>query len=270
MKMHCSFSTDYLADFHYNNSPEAMLAPIEAAGIKEIFWTQQGEGDFIYMKPEMREIELCVKRHNLTVDGVAAPHVPGPMRNCWSEDELKRKSGIRLIENRMELAERLGAPLVWLPAPSPLPCNKSHLMQTMERLLIAAKRHHITLAVESCREDELAFLLDNYPDDNLGWSMQTALCGLTGAFVPLLKRFGPRLALLRAGDAKYGMLRRIPFSGCLEWQKMLSAVKAVAPEAMITLDVDVYSHLECSQMEFLTRSRKAGEQLTVLWEDSIS
>ena len=82
----------------------------------------------------------------------------------------------------------------------------------------------------------------------------------------LLKRYGDRLALVRAGDCTgYGMQRLLPFSSCIDWPTLIAEIAAVAPSAVLSLDVDVYSHLDCSQMEFLSRARRAGERLAELW-----
>ncbi|MBQ7650386.1 MAG: TIM barrel protein [Victivallales bacterium] len=245
---------------------EDMLAPLDSAGIHDIFWTQQGEGDFIYMKPEMSEIAHCVKEYGMSVAGVAAPHVFGPMRNCWSEDALQRKTGVRLIENRMELAARLGARIVWLPAPSPLAQNREHILKSLETLIAAAEKRNVTLAVESCIEEELAFVLDAFQTQRLGWCMQTALFSLGGRMDELLGRFGNRLALVRASDATgYGLMRLLPFSGVIDWPSLLAKVKAVSPDVEFSLNVDVYSHLDCSQMEFLARAKAAAEHIESLW-----
>ncbi len=268
--MKCSFETDYLADFHYHCTVESILAPLAAAGIRDIFWNMQGEGDFIYLKPEMDEIAHCVKAHGMDVTGLAAPHVFGPNRCCWSEDELQRQSGLCLIENRMELAERLGARLVWIPAPSPLPKKRSHVMQSLENLILAADKHNVVLAVESCIAEELSFVLDAFSTHRLAWCMQTALCALGGSAGMLLERFGGRLALVRASDATgYGLARLLPFTGCIDWPSLLANVKAVSPDAAFSLDIDVYSHLDCSQMEFLSRVRKAAEGIAELWDGKV-
>ncbi len=245
-----------------------MLAPLAAAGIKDIFWTQQGEGDFIYLKPEMQEIAQCMKRHHLTVAGVAVPHVFGPMRNCWSDDKLKRETGVKLVVNRMELAERLGARIVWLPAPSPLPPRRDFILQALEKMIVAAEKHDVVLSIESCIEDELAFVLNSYHERRLAWCMQTALCSLGGGVDALLGRFGDRLALVRASDATgYGLTRLLPLSGCIDWPSLLAKIKAASPDAMFSLNVDVYSHLDCSQMEFLSRAKNAAERLALLWNN---
>ena len=264
--MKCYFETDYLADFHYHSTVEAMLAPLATAGIHDIFWTQQGEGDFIYLKPEMSEIAHSVKKHGMAVMGVAAPHVFGPNRNCWSDDALMRKTGVRLIENRMELAARLGARIVWIPAPSPLPQNRDHILKSLETLIAAAEKRDVVLAVESCIEEELAFVLGAFQTKRLAWCMQTALCSLGGRIDSLLKRFGDRLALVRASDATgYGLVRLLPFTGCIDWPSLLAKVKAVSPDVELSLNVDVYSHLDCSQMEFLARARIAAEYIASIW-----
>ncbi len=268
--MKCYFETDYLANFHYHNTVEDMLAPLATAGIRDIFWTQQGEGDFIYLKPEMSEIAHCAKMNGMAVMGVAAPYVFGPNRNCWSDDPLMRKTGVRLIENRMELAERLGARVVWIPAPSPLPQNRNHILKSLETLIAAADKHDVVLAVESCIEDEIAFVLDAFKTQRLGWCMQTALCSLGGRVDSLIKRFGDRLALVRASDATgYGLIRLLPFSGVIDWPSLLAKIKAVSPDVEFSLNVDVYSHLDCSQMEFLSRVRAAAERLALLWNRGI-
>ena len=230
----------------------------------------QGEGDFIYLKPEMDEIAHCVKAHEMEVMGVAAPHVFGPNRCCWSEDELQRQTGLRLIENRMELAERLGARLVWIPAPSPLPKNREHILQSLETLVLAAEEHNVVLAVESCIAEELSFVLDAFKTQRLAWCMQTALCAIGGSAERLLERFGGRLALVRASDATgYGLVRLLPFTGCIDWPSLLAKVKAVSPDAAFSLNIDVYSHLDCSQMEFLSRARKSAERLAELWDGKV-
>lgn len=264
--MKCSFPTDYLADFHYHNRPEDILKPIAEAGITSVFWTMQGEGDFIYMNPEINGIASIMKKYRISAHGVAAPRIAGPMRDCWSTDELTRKCGVKLVANRMQLAKKLGAALVWLPTPVPFPEDVTPIRRSMDAILEYARKYQVTIVLEACRNEELEYLLNAYPDKSLAWSLQTAVWSMGQKSRALLDKFGSRLLLIRAGDAYgYGLTRKLPFSGCINWTELLGELHKVAPQAELTLDVDVYSHLECSQMEFLTRARDAAKKLDDIW-----
>ncbi len=155
--------------------PEPSLRRIAEAGFRHVMWAHNAWADYLYTKPEVDHVLRCLKRYDLEVVDL---HCPTGREQRWgSPVEYQRLAGVELLKNRLDMASRLGCPVVvcHLPMEPAGEAERSRYWdrqrRTMDALQPFAVERGVRIALENTLPgnfDTIEQYLSQYGPDFLG------------------------------------------------------------------------------------------------------
>src|SRR6056297_1360557 len=107
-----TLNTDYVKSL---GNPEVYLRNIAEAGFSGVHWCHQWLGEHRYRQAEIRRIEKMLNRYNLRMFDL---HAPVGFYSDWTARmESRRRAGVGLIKNRIEMTAELGGDAVVVHLP---------------------------------------------------------------------------------------------------------------------------------------------------------
>ncbi len=291
--------SDYRNDIPRTFELSGQLRSIAEAGFTHVHWCHDWIGTYLYADPEMEQIRSWFDEFGLRSKAVHASEGGGAAddrKNPFSLDEYSRLAGVELIENRIELASRIGAEEIVLhlqyppqgPNISPA-ADEEHWRQvckTLDEIRPLASRHDVRIALENLlytpteqQIRQLDRLFDRYPSDYLGFCFDAAHASLMGQGDPLqlARRYLERLIVVHLSDnqgidpgflvddgrVEEADMHLIPYEGCLDWEETIAVIARSPYEPPLILEVCLGPGEDDRQ--FLQSAIEAGEQLTELF-----
>ena len=209
-------------------------------------------------------------------------------RDYTSDWEYNRLAGVELIENRIDLAQALGAAEIVLHLYVPfmtveaLPeAERAAWMErfygrvytSLDALTAYGAERGVRICVENLFDMPGAYmveiwerLLARYSAKALGICFDSGHANMVWgtAMTEVLARFGSRLYAMHlhdnTGTVDYHML---PGTGTIDWEKVMAALARTPYEGPLTLEL---SCPEADVDDYLRRAYQAGSRLTALFE----
>lgn len=244
--MNIGINTDFLSDSH---EPEYYLKLIAESGFTHLHWCHQWNSDFIYSKSETAYYKNVIKKYGLTLQDI---HASVGQEKCYfSLEEYRRKAGMELILNRIEMfAELEGTGALALHVPTyrhvygateeyfkKIPAFVAQVRRTLDELMPYLEKYNCAIAIENMPNEAFEVieeLMNNYPAERLGITYDSGhgnygFCRGT----EYLDQWKHRLKVLHLNDND-GTLDRHqpPFYGTVNWEKL---AKILAESALTGL-----------------------------------
>jgi sugar phosphate isomerase/epimerase len=245
-------------DFLGADRPIQQFAPLMAdAGFEQVLWCEQWDGDFAYTHKEVATIERIFRGLNLQTRDVHATE--GAYYGQWvAPDETERQKGVKLVKNRLAMAEDLGAQTIVLHAPhhemdwkNGPTAYQDCMFRSLDELQPYAMDRNIKIALENCdwkgpgkidNFGPIEFAMNNYPSQFIGICYDSGHGNLMrqrqGNHMGRLEKQADRIEALHLHDNKgvgegssgrYKIqegrshdddMHRLMFSGTVEWNRL--------------------------------------------------
>jgi sugar phosphate isomerase/epimerase len=265
-----SITSDYVESY---GDPRPYLERIAAAGFTHVHWCHQWNTDFLYAKSEINQIARWLAEYNLRLLNLHASQ--GKEKYWCSFLEYQRQAGVELVENRLQMAARLGAEVIILHAPtkvSPEVREKTlgPVRKSLDKLASFAQRHGVRIALENMGEDDfgmLETLLAEYPINFLGLCYDSGHGNLGGRGLEHLERVKERLIAVHLHDNDGSDdQHKIPFTGSVDWERLAGILATSSYQQCLNLEVVIQETGISDEAEFLRQTHLAGEKLAEMVE----
>lgn len=266
-----SITSDY---FQSTGDPQPYLKRIAEAGFTHVHWCHEWFTDRIYTGEEIRQIEGWFKEYRLSLLNL---HGSAGQEKFWvSSQENQRLAGIDLVQNRIEMAARLGSQVVIMHIPSTAPAEERpawmvQIRKSLDDIEPFARRHSVIVALENMAGDDfemLGTLLAEYDPDFLGLCYDSGHANMGGVGLDGLEPLKDRLTAVHLHDND-GMndQHKIPFTGTVDWNRLTRIIHCSAYRECINLEVVIRATGIQDEAEFLRQSYNAGEKLAQMLDN---
>ena len=272
--MEISINSDYITSC---GNPFPALTKIAEKGFSHIQWIHHWDTDFVYMDSEIDEIEDQMKKMNLSLNELHATR--GIEKEWYAAEEYRRKAGIELVKNRVDMTSRLGGDCIVLHPfrTEDTKINKVQLekgLESLTELKSYCMSRNIKIALENMTVlysfDILEYYYRHFSPDYLGFCWDTGHSNTVGeeAFKRAEIISEERLCALHLNDndAKGKDQHLIPYDGCSDWERIIAAVRnsPYRKDKPLTLEVSM-KYYEDDEDSFLDKARCTGEKLTEMF-----
>ena len=291
--MDLAMTTDFRGEFSKIEDIESCLREIAEAGISHVHWCFEWTGDYIYSKAEMYQIREWMEKYGLKAKSLHASNgsnfgwCDGHYRKDYTSDtEFNRIAGRELIENRVELAQIIGATEIVLHMYLPFldfqnePETKEvfyrQAFRSLDELEPFCKERNVRICIENLFEapgelqlEQFDLLFARYPKEFLGFCLDTGHANLVwgDSFIEVLtERYKDRLFSIHMHDNKgwgdepgCGDAHRLPGEGNIDWKRLMGVLRTSAYELPWTLEVK--KPAEEDTAAYLKRAKETGAWL---------
>lgn len=232
------------------------LELLAEAGFTHLHFDHQFNSDVLFSIHEMREYRKWLAELGLTLLDVHAS--TGREKLWYALEEYRRKSGVELIINRIELFSELegtGALAIHIPCyrravgfPQEeldrIPQYVVQLRRSLDELMPVLEKHNVCLALENMPNEEFEVsgeLLPDYPAERLGIAYDSGH-GNYGFNRGLdhLERLKSRLAVIHLHDND-GTLdqHQPPFYGNVDWRRLVDIIDSSAYHGPLSFEISM-------------------------------
>ncbi|MFO7730960.1 MAG: sugar phosphate isomerase/epimerase family protein [Spirochaetia bacterium] len=273
-----TITTDYARSF---GNPEPYLRLIGQAGFVGVHWCHHWLGEHRYRPREVQRIRGMLERHGLDMNDL---HGAVGIFSDWSSPiELRRRTGVGQIKNRIQMTAELGGDAVVLHLPEGRLTAGDGWMNPARRSLYdlesTAREAGVRVALENLptpgHMEAMLGLCAEYPSEFVGICYDSGHGNMAGNGLDLLDQLvdmggqgnGSRLAALHLHDNLGNQDDHLPpLWGNIDWQRCMGILDAVGYRKPLCLECSIRHSGHKSDREFLQDAMTAGEKLIELRE----
>jgi sugar phosphate isomerase/epimerase len=244
-------TTDYVTG---TGDPEPYLRRISNAGFSHIHWCHEWSTDYLYPDAEIESIKQALKKYDLKLLDLHASS--GVLKNWASNDETERNAGKLLVQNRINMAEKLNCNVIIMHVPEKL---TDSLLKSLDSLETYARNHSVRIAIENGPFDVIKDLFSLYGPDYLGLCYDAGHGNLDENGLENLDRFKERLISIHLHDND-GIrdLHNLLFSGTLDWKALAKLIAASSYDRCVSMEVVIYNSGIQNEALFLEKAFETG------------
>ncbi|OGV42841.1 MAG: hypothetical protein A2X48_10610 [Lentisphaerae bacterium GWF2_49_21] len=261
-----SMCSDYARD---KGNAEQDLKKIADAGFDGIQWIHQWNTDFIYTKPEIRQIKKWLRDFNLKMFDLHA--TDGVEKKWYSVTEYEREAGVEIVKNRIEMTGELGGNVIVMHIPRLSSENAEkweQLEKSIDELEGFASKHGVRIAVENIFFDEfngIARLMKKYSPDYLGICYDSGHGNMVVQGLEHLSRFPDRLISLHLHDNNgFDDQHKPLFSGTIDWKKLAAVLSKSTYKGPLTQETGIRNSGIPDEDIFLKQAYANAEKLAAM------
>lgn len=265
--MKLSISSDYDDS---TGCPEPPLRRLAETGFSHVHWCHHWNTDFLYSKPEIRQIGKWLKQYRLALLDLHAS--PGVEKNWTSLREYEREAGVELVRNRIEMTARLGSDVtvIHVPTSAGRTARKTRrwtqLLKSLDALTPFARRHGVRMAIENMAHDDfrtIRRLFTEYGPDYLGLCYDSGHGNLGGQGLDYLEMLKDRLIAVHLHD-NHGKkdVHALAFSGTVDWPRLAGIMAESGYRKCASFELSMRGSGARNQRAFLERALRTGQRLT--------
>ncbi len=247
--MNISIATDFNGS---TGSPRDSLKAISEAGFTHLHWCHQWCTDFLYSKHEIAQIKAWLKEFNLKLLDIHGSQ--GAEKLWYADEEYRRKSGVELVANRIEMLRELegeGALMMHIPCfqlrtseeDRPLVYRMTdNLRRSLDELIPVMEKNNVMITIENMWTDNFEIirtLLGEYSPDHLGLCYDSGHANdprLNG--MDHLDTLRDRLKTLHLHDNNgTGDQHQPPFYGNVNWERLAEIIANSAYNAPVSFEM---------------------------------
>lgn len=276
-----SITTDYVTD---RGNPQPYLKAIAEAGFSHIHWCHQWNTDFVYMEPEVEQIQKWLAEYGLQLLDI---HGSDGVEKSWiSPLEHQRLAGMELVRNRIDFAYNLGSDTVVMHIFEPQdeaarPRFWEQARKSLDALQPYAGQRGVRLALENLVQKRLGAeppfdtgdaiynfatisrLFDLYSPDYLGLCYDSGHAHIGSDQIEAVALLRERLMALHLHDNDgVGDQHKLPFSGGIGWDRVAEIIADSGYAKGISMEVSIKNMGIGQEEEFLAQAYAAGQRLT--------
>jgi len=251
--------------------PEPYLRRIAEAGFSHLHWCHQWNTDFVYAACEIEQIAAWMRELGLSLTDLHAS--AGAEKNWCSAREYERLAGIELVENRLDMAARLGSDVIILhiplePAdPAENRSYWSRLRASLDALHAPARDHGVRIAIENLSKDNfdtLERLFSLYDAGYLGLCYDSGHGNVAGNGLDRLDRVKDRLISVHLHDNDgTGDQHKLPFEGTVDWPRLARILAESSYGKPVSMESNTRSYEQgVDERAYLMQAFEAGVRLS--------
>lgn len=270
MKMELSINTDYSSG---RGNPFPELVRISDHGFSHVQWIHHWNTDFFYMESEIDEIEKQMEELSLKLN---ESHATKGIEKVWfAPEEYRRKAGVELIKNRVDMTKRLGGDCIVL---HPFGNSNREIhdtllkqgLKSLHELEAYCLNSGIKIALENLLPvftiDAIEYYFDHFSPEFLGFCWDTGHSNITGpeVYQRIEKICQERLCALHLSDndGQGKDQHLIPYDGTCNWEWVAEVVKNSSYKKNKPFTIEVSADLYDDIDRFLTKAKEIAEKLT--------
>ena len=258
-----SINTDYASDY---GSPGSYLRQIAAAGFSHVHWVHHWKGDFLYSQYEIEQIGRWLEEYGLILNDLHATE--GNEKFWLANEEYARRSGVALVQNRIEMTAVLGgdAIVLHLPAEPNDETNAQYwaqLHQSLDELLPYVQKSGVRIALENnlrlSNYAPLKKVLAQYSPNEIGVCYDSGHGNIMGDGLDFLDSVKERLIVLHLNDNDGASdQHNLLFSATVDWERTASIIAASAYNKPLGLELTVRHSGIADPSDFLAQAMATG------------
>jgi sugar phosphate isomerase/epimerase len=227
-----SITTDYAKDV---GDPSPYLRHIAEAGFSHIHWCHQWNTDFLYAASEIEQIQKWLQEFGLQLLDLHGS--AGVEKTYASSEEYRRRAGVELVRNRIEMIARLSADVVIMHVPGDP--EAAPVRRSLDELEPFCRERGVRIAIENGRFDAIRKLLSEYDPGYLGLCYDSGH-GNTGGGLDHLDALKDRLISVHLHDNDgTGDLHQLIFLGTVDWARLARILAESAYTKMPSMEVSM-------------------------------
>ncbi len=250
---------------------EDYLRKISDAGFDGIQWIHQWNTDFIYTKPEIRQLKNWLKDFGLRLFDVHG--TAGVEKQWFSTTEYERQAGVEIVTNRIEMASELGADVVVMHVPRLIPENSAkwgQLKKSIRELEPLCRKTGVRIAIENIFYDAfngIDDLMKEFAPDCLGICYDSGHGNMGQLGLDRVEKHPGRLISLHLHDNNgYDDQHKPLFSGTVEWDRLARIIANSTYSGPLTLEVIIWNSFIQDESVFLKQVYSDGKKLAGMIE----
>lgn len=260
-----AMTTDYARN---TGDPSPYLRRIANAGFSHVHWCHQWNTDFLYAKCEVEQIAKWLGEYGLALLDLHGS--VGPEKNWAVPEEYRRRAGVELVRNRLEMTARLGGGVVIMHAgvaanPDGTVPAWDALRKSLDALEACAGRLGVRIAIENGEWPLIHDILGAYPPNYIGLCYDSGHGHINGVGLANLAARKERLISIHLHDND-GMAdqHRLPFSGTIDWANLTAILCSSSYTKCISMESTMGQEGITTEEEFLSKAFAAGSRLSSL------
>jgi sugar phosphate isomerase/epimerase len=268
--MQLSMCSDYARS---TGNAEQDLRKIAEAGFDGVQWIHQWNTDFIYTKPEIRQIGKWLKTVSLKMFDLHA--TDGVEKRWYSETEYEREGGVEIVKNRVEMTEALGGTVIVMHIPRLIPENHGkwqQLRKSIDQLEGFCSKRKIRIAIENIFYDQfngIAELMANYGPDYMGICYDSGHGNMGGIGLGHLAKLADRLIAIHLHDNNgFDDQHKPLFSGTVDWKRLASIIATSSYQGPLTLETSMRNSGIADEALFLKQEYLDAKKLVAMIKKS--
>lgn len=250
-----AMNTDYR---FFLGNPDPSLHRIAEAGFTHVNWCHHWVDDYFYKPGEVKKISHSLRETGLVLLDLHAS--AGILVSVNSRFAARRRGGIALLKNRIEMCADLGGQDVVLHA------TTEAARYTLDAVEALCRRRGIRIALENLYHRGhaalLGRLLESYDPDFVGLCFDTGHANLNPEAPDFLWRYRDRLISLHINDNHGRRDDHIPpFDGSVDWENFIRILGKSAYDKALCLEIAIRRSGTRNDGDFLQKCHRAGTRL---------
>ncbi len=259
-----ALATDYVTS---RGDPEPHLRRLAETGFRHVHWCHQWNTDYLYPADEVRRLAALFRELGLSLNDV---HASSGDRHSWGSPwPWRRRAGIELVRNRIEITRELGSDVIVMHLPwfirwwDSTSAWWSRFRRSLDALQPFARERQVRIALENMPFDNFVLIeqaLAAYPPDFLGICYDAGHGTIAGNGLDRLEPLKARLIALHLHDNEGEKDRHWPlFRGTTDWPRLarLIATSGYA-KPVLTIESNMHNVGDQSEKDFLAEIIAGG------------
>ena len=254
-----SITTDYVTD---RGDAAPYLQRIAATGFTHVHWCHDWNTDFEYDPALVARIGNQLAEFGLKLLDLHGS--AGKAHRWFAPDETERRAGVALVENRIEMAARLGSQTVIMHADAGL---LDPLRRSLDALQPFARQHGVRIAIENIEHfDVPRQLLSEYPPEFLGLCYDSGHGNIANRRgLDELTTLTDRLIALHLHDNDgTADQHKLPFTGSVDWSRLAQLIAHSSYRQCVSMEAVMHNTGIIEESVFLEQAIAAGGRLASL------
>ena len=258
--MNISMTTDFARS---RGKVLPFLERIAGAGFTHVHWCQHWDTDRMYSNREIAVISKQLKKCGLKLTDLHG--TPGKNTSWGAFDGQKRRAGVALVKNRINMAAELGSDTIIMHVPAEFdrlaarpkawPC----LYKSLDELIPFAAKMKIRIAIENGEFGLIEKLLHDYPADFLGLCYDCGHGNISGSGLEGLEKNKARLISIHLHDNDGKSDLHMPlFTGTVNWPRLGRIIASSSYKKWASLETGMWNSEIKDEKEFLKQAYAAG------------
>ncbi|MCX7934734.1 MAG: sugar phosphate isomerase/epimerase, partial [Planctomycetota bacterium] len=197
----------------------------------------------------------------------------GPEKDWAASAEYRRRGGVELVLNRLEMAARLESDVVIMHAAASISAATDGvspweaLRRSLDELEPCARRLGVRIAIENGDWPTIRALLSAYSPDFLGLCYDSGHGNVDGNGLTELAAVKERLIAIHLHDNNgHEDEHRLPFTGTVDWAQLAEIIASSAYVKCISLESTIHKEKVDSEETFLAQAFLAAQRLSAMVE----
>ncbi len=249
--MKISLTSDFAGS---TGEPADSLRALAEAGFSNVMWCHHWCDDFLYGHDELAYLKKLFRDYGLALSDI---HGSQGVEKCWhSPVEYRRRAGVELVANRVEMLRELGgdgtimmhAPCFSIDADDAARANvQAHyeaLLRSIDELMPLLEEAGTAISVENMWLDNwdlVEDLLSRYPAERLGicYDSGHANAARNKRMDSLDRNKGRLIALHLDDNDGSGDQHQPPFYGTVDWDRLAIIIAASSYKRPLSFELSI-------------------------------